>query len=200
MIRLVVAVVVGVAVVAAALPAVEDARRDRADARLARFTERVSDAARRVTSETPVPPGVAGARRVVTLRVPRRALTLAPVHDVHVACGRRDGLVVGYRLAGTERERAVRLPVPAAVRPPVPAAVRPSRRVRATSESIRSLPARFDTPAAPTVRAAGRAFRLRLGFRLFDGTAHVTVAGGSSRKPGPPVPCSRETRVTVGPK
>jgi len=101
-VRVVLAIALAAALVAVALPAVEEARESRQSA-LAREAAADLRASIRalVARDDPVPPGGRGARRVVTVRV--------PAGDAAVRVGGRDGPsdAVGWR-AG---ERGGRLPV-----------------------------------------------------------------------------------------
>ena len=207
MIRLVIAVIVGVAVLAAALPAVERGATQRADDRLARFAERLETAAAGVAREPPVPPDAGGARRVVAVRLPRDRLTLAPVAHAAVGCGPH-GLRVTYRLAGDRHQRAVPVPVPVAVESGNGTARSPrvsgdSRLLRGPSDRA-ALPGHAATRSQASVRGTPQIdsvadrLRVRLGFHLLGGTPTAIVGGGSSRKPGPPVPCSERGTAGVG--
>jgi hypothetical protein len=89
-IRVVLAAALSVALLAASLPAVDDARADRTatalDATLSRVERAAVDLA---TSEAPTPAGVAGARRVVDVRLRPSSWTSAPV--AWVSLGGRPG-------------------------------------------------------------------------------------------------------------
>jgi len=79
-IRVVLAAALAVALLAASLPAVDDARADRTATALDASLERVERAtADLATSEAPTAAGVAGARRVVAVRLPPSSWTSAPV-------------------------------------------------------------------------------------------------------------------------
>ncbi|MFB6220416.1 MAG: hypothetical protein ABEH90_03165 [Halolamina sp.] len=91
--RLLLAVVVAAVLLAVSAPAVETARADRTAAALDRTADRVEHAgASLVAADEPD----AGARRVVTVSLPRATLTAAGVDRFVVAC--REGCSVRYRL------------------------------------------------------------------------------------------------------
>ena len=70
-VRLVLAVVVAAALLGAAMPVVEDARHDVSATEADRTTQELADAITQVSrSSDPVPPGVPGAKRVVTVDLP----------------------------------------------------------------------------------------------------------------------------------
>ena len=71
MIRVVLAVAVGAALLAAAVPAVETVRVSHADARVAGALDRVEAAARTLAERNDAVRGPGGARRVLTLHLPR---------------------------------------------------------------------------------------------------------------------------------
>lgn len=86
MIRLVLTVLLATATVAAALPAVEDARRARAADVVETDAERIVRAARAlVRGDDATPPGVPGARRVLTVRVPQATWRTAGVETAKLA-------------------------------------------------------------------------------------------------------------------
>lgn len=117
MLRAVLAVVVAVALLGAALPAVDRAGVDRSTSLLAGEAETLARAVERLaTGSDPVPAGARGARAVVELRLPGRSWATQPADYLAVGAARRgdppdgrDGDVVAYRVAGG-RERTVRLP------------------------------------------------------------------------------------------
>lgn len=97
MIRTVLAVVLAVALLAAAVPAVEEGRTARTATHLDRVGDRIERAARSLRAhEDPTRPDVAGARRVVRLRLPTRSWTAA---DASLWI---DGSTdrIGYRIGG----------------------------------------------------------------------------------------------------
>jgi hypothetical protein len=102
-IRVVVAAALAVALLAASLPAIEDARIERTatdlDATLSRVERAAADLA---TNEAPTPGDLAGARRIVDVRLPPPSWTSAPVTWVSLG-GRPGGPpadVLAYRIAG----------------------------------------------------------------------------------------------------
>ncbi|MFB6129699.1 MAG: hypothetical protein ABEJ28_02645 [Salinigranum sp.] len=85
MIRAVTAVLLAVALLAAVQPAVDAARARRTASALRTETTRLERAARAlVDREDPTPAGVVGARRTVSIRVPRRGLAAAGVSSVRI--------------------------------------------------------------------------------------------------------------------
>ncbi|WP_224269887.1 DUF7311 family protein [Haloprofundus salinisoli] len=102
--RLVVAVALAVALVAASLPAVDAAREERTKARLDAELTRVADAARSLPeTEDAAGDTSLAARRVVAVSVPERSLTTASVDYVELAGGDVSvGASFSYRLAGRE--------------------------------------------------------------------------------------------------
>ena len=106
MIRTVLAVLLTVALLAAVTPAVDEGREQRTAIHLDRAVDRIDRAARSLHAhEDPTAPGVAGARRLVSVRLPERSWTAVGARlwiD-----GERDS--VGYRLDGG-RARRTRLP------------------------------------------------------------------------------------------
>lgn len=115
MIRVVLAVALATALLAASLPAVDGARADRTAARLdADFAHVRESTATLVDREAPTRTDVAGARRVLTIHVPRSSWTTVAVDTVSVA-GRSDAdertTTLGYTLENG-RQRRVRLDVP----------------------------------------------------------------------------------------
>ncbi|QCJ47570.1 hypothetical protein [Haloprofundus sp. MHR1] len=104
MTRFVVSVALAVALVAASLPAVENARADRTTSHLDAELTRVADAARGlIETEDAVGDASLAARRVVTVSVPERSLTAASVDYVELdGGGGPTGASFGYRLAGRE--------------------------------------------------------------------------------------------------
>lgn len=70
-VRLVLAIVVAAALLGAAMPVVEDARHDVSATEADRAAQELADAITQVSrSSDPVPPGVPGAKRVVTVDLP----------------------------------------------------------------------------------------------------------------------------------
>lgn len=116
MLRVVFAVALAVVLVAAATPAIEDAREQRSAAAVAEGAATVERAAVSLLETDEHTPG-AGARRSVTVRLPARSPTSAGVEYVSVggppdASGavQRRGAIV-YRVTGGERRR-ITLDVP----------------------------------------------------------------------------------------
>ncbi|WP_101296262.1 DUF7311 family protein [Halegenticoccus soli] len=108
MIRIVLAAALTVALFAASLPAVDDARADRTAARLDADLDRFERTARDLAArEDPVEPGTPGARRTVEIRLPGRSWTAEPVEAVRIGCPRPRcrSATVTYRLSGGSVER-----------------------------------------------------------------------------------------------
>jgi len=105
-IRTVLAVLLTVALLAAVTPAVDEGRERRTAIHLDRVVDRIDRAARSLHAhEDPTAPDVAGARRIVSVRLPERSWTAVGARlwiD-----GERD--LIGYRLDGG-RARRTRLP------------------------------------------------------------------------------------------
>lgn len=100
MIRVVLAVAVAAALLAASLPAIEAARADRTAGGMERFRDRIVAAGESLLASDAAG---AGARRVVDLVVPAGSMTRAGVTRLSLACRRECRLV--YRLDGGRRER-----------------------------------------------------------------------------------------------
>lgn len=102
MIRVVLAVCLTVALLAAVTPAVDEGRETRTAIHLDRVAERIDRAARSLHAhEDPTPPDVAGARRIVRFDLPARSWTAVGARlwiD-----GERDA--IGYRLDGRPAQR-----------------------------------------------------------------------------------------------
>jgi hypothetical protein len=105
-IRTVLAVCLTVALLAAVTPAVDEGRERRTAIHLDRAVDRIDRAVRSLQAhEDPTAPGVAGARRIVGVRLPERSWTAVGARlwiD-----GERD--LIGYRLDGRRAHRT-RLP------------------------------------------------------------------------------------------
>lgn len=103
MIRVVLAVLLTVALLAAVTPAIDEGRSARTAIHLDRVTDRIERAARSLRAhDDPTRPSVAGARRIVRFRLPSRSWT---------AVGGRlwiegDHDLIGYRLDGGRPHRA----------------------------------------------------------------------------------------------
>lgn len=108
MIRAVLAVCLAVALLGVALPAVEDASRDHsaavADAELTRLRATIADLA---ATDAALPADSAGARRLVTLRLPTPDLAAAPV--AYLAVGGVPGTASDDTSAGGSTRLAYRL-------------------------------------------------------------------------------------------
>ena len=103
MIRVVLAVAVGAALLAAAVPAVETVRVSHADARLSGAVDRVEAAARSLAERNDAVTAPGGARRVLTLHLPRGTWGTAGVEHFAVRphpLGNRT--VVRWRVGGGE--------------------------------------------------------------------------------------------------
>jgi hypothetical protein len=101
-IRVVLAVVLTVALLAAVTPAIDEGRSARTAIHLDRVTDRVERAARSLGAhEDPTRPNIAGARRIVRFRLPGRSWTAA------AATLRIDGEgdLIGYRIDGGRPHR-----------------------------------------------------------------------------------------------
>lgn len=85
MIRTILTVTLAVAILAAALPAIEDAQRQRTETTLAGDLQGVRAAAAALaTSEDAISPPAPGARRVVTVHIPERGVAAAAVDRVRI--------------------------------------------------------------------------------------------------------------------
>jgi hypothetical protein len=101
-IRVVLAVLLTVALLAAATPAVDEGRETRTAVHLDRVIDRVDRAARSLRAhEDPTPPEMAGARRIVRFSLPERSWTA--VGASLWIDGERD--LIGYRLDGRRAHR-----------------------------------------------------------------------------------------------
>jgi len=101
-IRVVLAVLLTVALLAAVTPAIDEGRSARTATHLDRVTDRVERAARSLRAhEDPTRPSVAGARRIVRFRLPSRSWTA--VGATLRIDGDRD--LIGYRLDGRRPNR-----------------------------------------------------------------------------------------------
>jgi len=99
MLRAVMAVTLATALLAVSMPAIDGARADRADASARAAAERIESAARDLqATDGAVPPGTAGARRVVTVRLPERTWTSERLQFLAVG-GRPDSPVAHDRTA-----------------------------------------------------------------------------------------------------
>jgi hypothetical protein len=101
-IRAVLAVCLTVALLAAVTPAVDEGREARTTTNLDDVVDRIERAARSLRAhEDPTQPGEAGARRIVTVRLPQRSWTAVGA-DLWID-GTRD--TIGYRLDGGRTHR-----------------------------------------------------------------------------------------------
>lgn len=128
MIRVVVSVLLGVALLAASLPAVEHAAEERSDAQVRAAIDDVDVAAAELARSEEAVPGTAGARRVVTVDVPAKGLAAAEVTHVTVAPSNR---TYRYRVAGRSPQ-TVRGDVPVYTAEGRPLVLRTSGRHRLT--------------------------------------------------------------------
>lgn len=116
MIRLVVAAVLTLATVAAALPAIDDARAARTDAVIEETVDRLERTGRSLaTTEDATETRAVAATRVVGLTLPSRSLTAAQPSFVAVGGppgGPGNRSVITYTVSSTTRRRHVPLPVP----------------------------------------------------------------------------------------
>lgn len=102
MIRVVLAVLLTVALLAAVTPAVDEGRAARTAIHLDAVSDRIERAASSLRAhEDPTRPGIAGARRIVHFRLPERSWTAV---DARLWIdGERD--LIGYRLDGRRSHR-----------------------------------------------------------------------------------------------
>ena len=85
MIRVVVTVLLAIAMLAAALPAVEDAAADRTERQLRADVESIDTAATDLLRSEEAVPGTAGARRTVTVTLPADGIAAAPVERFRIS-------------------------------------------------------------------------------------------------------------------
>jgi hypothetical protein len=104
--RVLLAVGIAAALLAASLPAVEAVRTDRTAAEMDRTADRIETAGRSLLAADEAE---AGARRVVTVSLPTASLTAAGVDRFAIDCGKR--CAVSYRLRGSTTH-VNRLPIP----------------------------------------------------------------------------------------
>jgi hypothetical protein len=179
-IRAVLAVALAVALFAATLPALDDARADRSATVLRTEAASLERAARSlVTGEDATSGGVPGARRRVRFRVPAATWATAGVAWVRVGGPGGDRNRVTYRVASdggevrTVRLRGLRVRTPGG---PV--------RLREAGEHVLSLSLRRDGGPVVVVRRGGRA----RGAPRSGRPAHVPVRGRSSSAVTGPAP------------
>lgn len=108
MIRLLVAVLLAVALLAASLPAIDYAGEERSEALTRAAIDDVDAAATDLARSEEAAPGTAGARRVVTVELPRPAFAAAAVRRVAISPTNRS---YSYRVEG-RTNRTVRGTVP----------------------------------------------------------------------------------------
>lgn len=108
MIRYVLAVLLTVAILGLAMPAVEDTAGKRSDQRIANQVAKIDQAAVSLVENEELPPeGETGARRSVTLRFPDDGLLSRSVTDFEIERVRENVSVVRYAVAGRPRQRVV---------------------------------------------------------------------------------------------
>lgn len=128
--RTVLAVVLGAALLAAATPAIEYARADRTDAQLRDSVTSIERALDSLSDDETTPESVDGARRTVTVTIPERSWTTTDVEYVRIETAPGDGstttdrssafrtsvdgLSVHYRI-GDRSEQTVRVTAPVRV-------------------------------------------------------------------------------------
>lgn len=184
MIRVVVAVAVAAAVLAASLPAIETARVERTTAALDRISERIDRAALTTLASEPGEHTAAGglptARRVVSISVPRRSLAAAGIRVLAVCPGENATGAVFVRAVG--HAPTARTPLAAPYDVPTGGIVFPRR----GTVHLALVPV-APRPGAPDAnRYGGRRVRLRL--------VGVSAAGaGSSTGTGARSPCDSST-------
>jgi hypothetical protein len=114
MLRVVVAVALATALLGAATPAVDDARIDHADARVeTEVDELAATADRLVERNDPAPPGVRGARRLLTLHLPGPSWGSAGLDHLSVPgpSADRRGVLTWRVEGGRETTRWVSVPL-----------------------------------------------------------------------------------------
>lgn len=111
MIRAVLAVLLASALLGATLPALDDARRERASVTVAEQTQTIERTARRL-ARTDDPTGDAGARRVVTLSLPASDWTTAAVETLSIgpASGDAGGRIRWHVRGGSTHEAMLSVP------------------------------------------------------------------------------------------
>ncbi|AGN02033.1 hypothetical protein L593_10440 [Salinarchaeum sp. Harcht-Bsk1] len=108
MIRVVVTVLLAIALLAAALPAVEDAAADRIERQLRADIEAIDTAATELLRSEEAVPGTAGARRTVSVTLAADGIAAAPVEEVRISSTDRR---YSFRVEG-RGERKLRGTVP----------------------------------------------------------------------------------------
>jgi uncharacterized protein YcfL len=114
--RAALAVLLAAALVAATAPAVDHARTERAEGRMAANVAATEAAAQSLAADETVPAHREGARRTVAVEVPGRAWDVATVASVRLTSESERTLTLTYRIDGRgERSRTVDAPVPITV-------------------------------------------------------------------------------------
>lgn len=182
MIRVVIAVLLTAGLLAVSLPALDAARADRATARIDRFAHRLTTVTTELaTSETPVRPTVAGAHRVVELRLPPGSVTVAQISSVAVRCHPAGDIELGFVV--DDENRTIRVPVP------VPAAVHTPLSVTPTERTLR----------LGFVRLAGEPTVVVQSATDDASGPRSTRPEGSTVGTGPPTACSARTSRAFAP-
>lgn len=146
MLRLVLAVVLAGALLAATVPALEDGRATATDRRMRGELTSLRNVAHELArTNDPVAPGRRGARRVVELTLPK-GVAVAPVE--YVELGGDDGSTLAYALAGG-----------------------PRREIRFDGIAVRAT----GTASGPLVLREGGSYRLALELVRVDGGPAVVV-------------------------
>ena len=106
MIRYVLAVLLTVAILGIAMPAVEDTAGKQSDQQVANQVAKIEGAAVSLVENEELPPeGKTGARRSITLRFPGDSLLSRPVTDFEIERIRSNLSVVRYTVEGRSRQR-----------------------------------------------------------------------------------------------
>lgn len=122
MIRLLLAVVLASALLAASLPAIDDARRERTVARLDRAIDRLRDAAAAIRTDDPARDPSLAPRRVVRVRLTDRSWTTGQVDALRIDGRGPDRTArVSYRLRGG---RSISRRIDAPIETPEPVVLR----------------------------------------------------------------------------
>lgn len=155
-VRLLLAAVVTLALLAGSIPAIEQANRARADQALADTTDRLSAAITSLERRSdPVPPGIPGARRRVEIDLPEGSTTARLTIDPKgVAPDINDSGAIRYRVSGSQTRVE-----------PVDADIAVVGRAGQIVSRETPLVIREDTVVT-------------LGYRFVDGESVVTVARG----------------------
>ncbi|WP_435128108.1 DUF7311 family protein [Halobaculum sp. D14] len=188
MIRVVLAVAVTAALLAASLPVIESVSAERTAAELDRATVRLDRAAADLLSaESAVDAGRRGARRTVGLRLPARSLVAAPVRFVALCPGRR--ATVRYAV-GRGPTVTRRLSTPMAVE-----GVTAGGGGGVTAESDGGVTADDSGGALVFTEPGAHLLTLEVTHREGNGRRVVVSASeSSSTGTGPPRPCGSQRR------